>query len=615
MTDNVVSSVLQCFNIKHLRLAYGKFKAFKFYENRRDQDLDDNIPYHKSFVSELPFMELMHNSEDMQEEAAASPLTSSHPSVSTIRKVMPLQTLDLSGNLYVTDAAIECIAMSCPHMGSLIVSNCKRITGEGLRHIINHCRYLEKLDMSGCSQLTNETVELVLPSLGCLRSLAMNKCGLVSDHAIRNWFYPSQHCTTYAQPGSPHMHRSSPSSSRSPHSSRSPSPFSSGYGRSSTGLMMIRYPNLVSLSLSGIYGITDEGIKYISEGCPGLESLILSKNTQIMDRSLYYLSKGCTNLTKLKLKGCRNLTDVGINHLASGCHFLVSLDISNCLCIHKISKLAEGCPFLAELNLFNCQCVDSGSLLRVVKDLPIRKLNMFGCRFVKNEVLDSIVSVAKSMRQLTMGCNKITDSAIEQLRVNRPDIDLNVQLLSVIHRRPRRTHGHEWGTRHNLQKEREIERERGPPAASFQQQIFYITIIYIFKKYKKYQIGQWLLHLKIRIIGGGHLLHALQSPPLCDPTAPFYIATARQLMNWVVSYHHHHQRVNWTNTHTVCVCCMNMRVCVCLPVRFFEGLLFSFFSPPFLQRLFIMLQQLRCIEFQRTIVLEVVILPLPSPQK
>lgn len=105
-----------------------------------------------------------------------------------------------------------------------------------------------------------------------------------------------------------------------------------------------------------------------------------------------------------------------------------------CLCISKIGRLADGCPFLAHVNLFNCQNVDNDALIRLATIPSLRYLNIFGCRFAKEGFLHTITA-GTNIRKLVMGCNKITDTAMELFKQQRPDIQLSLRMLSAIHQK------------------------------------------------------------------------------------------------------------------------------------------------------------------------------------
>jgi hypothetical protein len=388
-----------------------------------------------------------------------------------------LRYLDISRCKRVTAAGLGHVITYCQHLEVLDVRGCSALTDGVVRRLLPSLPGLRSLYLDQCSRITDAAIRAwFIPSASTLMTTSSTGAPTYSPSSST----AAQHLLFHHQPQ--HQHNPSSSLSASPYSSPShsissspmtsrpsspplPLPFSlstattttptptpttsststfallspstSSYGLlsgSAAGRATLQYPNLTSLSLGHLSLITDGVVKLISEGCPNLEYLNLAHNTQIMDRSFRHLARNCTNLKGLKAKGCSGLTDGGVDHLADGCHFLTSLDLSHCLCIHKIVRLADGCPFLTDLDLFNCHNIDNASLLRILRKLPLQRLNMFGCRFVKNEALDAIAQ-STSVRALTMGCNKTTDAAVAQLRQARPDIDLTVQMLSSLHKK------------------------------------------------------------------------------------------------------------------------------------------------------------------------------------
>lgn len=384
-----------------------------------------------------------------------------------------LRYLDISRCKRVTAVGLGHVLTYCQHLEVLDVRGCSALTDSVVRRLLPSLPGLRSLYLDQCSRITDAAIRAwFIPSTSTLTTSSTAGAPTYSPSsstAAQHLLFHHQHqhnpssslsASPYSSPS--HSISSSPMTSRpsspplplpfslltatttpTPTSSSSTSTFAllspstSAYGQlsgSAAGRATLQYPNLTSLSLGHLSLITDGVVKLISEGCPNLEYLNLAHNTQIMDLSFRHLARNCTNLKGLKAKGCSGLTDGGVDHLADGCHFLTSLDLSHCLCIHKIVRLADGCPFLTDLDLFNCHNIDNASLLRILRKLPLQRLNMFGCRFVKNEALDAIAQ-STSVRALTMGCNKTTDAAVAQLRQARPDIDLTVQMLSSLHKK------------------------------------------------------------------------------------------------------------------------------------------------------------------------------------
>ena len=66
----------------------------------------------------------------------------------------------------------------------------------------------------------------------------------------------------------------------------------------------------------------------MSEKCNGLETLNIQSCTKITDNGIKYISDGCPQLTSINISNCRELTDISLLHLANGCSSLISIDIS-----------------------------------------------------------------------------------------------------------------------------------------------------------------------------------------------------------------------------------------------------------------------------------------------
>nr|KAF6418376.1 F-box and leucine rich repeat protein 13 [Rousettus aegyptiacus] len=102
--------------------------------------------------------------------------------------------------------------------------------------------------------------------------------------------------------------------------------------------------NLQELNLSDCPTLTDESMRYISEGCSGVLYLNLS-NTHITNRTMRLLPRHFHNLQNLSLAYCRKFTDKGLQYLnlGNGCHKLIYLDLSGCtqVCLSVFSSLRQ----------------------------------------------------------------------------------------------------------------------------------------------------------------------------------------------------------------------------------------------------------------------------------
>jgi len=199
-----------------------------------------------------------------------------------------LQSLNLSGCYNVSDAALaQALSGSLPLLTTLNLSLCKQITDSTLYCISSHLVSLRHVDVSGCGNITNKGILQITCKLKSLQTLNLRSCRNVTDQGIA---------------------------------------YVAGIGRTSCSDASL----LERLCLQDLQKLTDNALKYVSQGLQMLQSLNLSFCSSITDVGLKFIAK-MPALSELNLCSCDNVTDVGIGHLASSEESsIVSLDVSFC---------------------------------------------------------------------------------------------------------------------------------------------------------------------------------------------------------------------------------------------------------------------------------------------
>lgn len=174
---------------------------------------------------------------------------------------------------------------------------------------------------------------------------------------------------------------------------------------------------LRSLHLDCCFGITDNGLFWVSSSCPSLIIISLYR-CNVTDIGLETLGRSCLALKDVNLSYCSLISDYGITLLSQNCHQLRAVKISYCRNITGIGF--KGCsPSLVYLEADSCKLepkgilgiVDGGGLEYLsVMSLPwciygdglygigagfaskLKVLNLRMCRCVGD---DSIVAIAK----------------------------------------------------------------------------------------------------------------------------------------------------------------------------------------------------------------------------
>ena len=164
-------------------------------------------------------------------------------------------------------------------------------------------------------------------------------------------------------------------------------------------------PLLTSLVLRRCCDITNEGLRFISEGCPSLMFLDLGYCNHIDDSGLAFLSR-CRSLRHLDMVLCRAVSDIGLMHLSQGCTLLERLILASCFDISSIGMmyLARGCPSLVHLHVGGCDITDEGLLHLSQGCTALQFLNLQSCRKVTQQGIQYLQNCPAMIELNTIGC-------------------------------------------------------------------------------------------------------------------------------------------------------------------------------------------------------------------
>ena len=300
-----------------------------------------------------------------------------------------LSSLDLSGCVNLSDTVLETgFLIDLPALTHINLSLCKKVTDNSLGRIGTRCRNLERLDLGGCTKITNSGLLLLasrtLPLLS-LTNLNLRSCWQVTDNGISAL---------------------------------------AGAGTSSHALP------LHTLVLQDCQKLSDESLRYISEGLRSLQYLNLSFCASITDSGMKCLARMAT-LKELNLRFCDNISDIGVSYLSEGSIGLHTLDVSFCdrVTDGAMAHIASGLFNLKSLALASSRIQDEG-MSKISKTLlDLERLNVGQCARITDR---SLVSVGESMMKLksidVYGCAKITSAGVQSIRDILPNTDINTDL-------------------------------------------------------------------------------------------------------------------------------------------------------------------------------------------
>nr|XP_044625321.1 dynein regulatory complex subunit 6 isoform X3 [Equus asinus] len=183
--------------------------------------------------------------------------------------------------------------------------------------------------------------------------------------------------------------------------------------------------NLQELNVSDCPTLTDESMRYISEGCPGVLYLNLS-NTNISNRTMRLLPRYFHNLQNLNLAYCRKFTDKGLRYLnlGNGCHKLIYLDLSGCtqISVQGFRNVANSCTGIMHLTVNDMPTLTDNCIKALVERCPrLSSIVFMGAPHISDCAFKALSSC--NLRKIRFEGNKrITDACFKFIDKNYPNI-------------------------------------------------------------------------------------------------------------------------------------------------------------------------------------------------
>ncbi|XP_058766043.1 uncharacterized protein LOC131639578 [Vicia villosa] len=243
-----------------------------------------------------------------------------------LSKCHTIQHLGLRANYFLDNHHITDLSLLLPHLVSINLSQCFKLTESALFAIISNCHsieeiIMEEIDFGNFDSFKNFQVSSQLKSLCLADNSSINDESIITVASI--------------------------------------------------------FPNLQLLDLNGCDDISEKGICHVLSRCckirylnlsdcceirllemnfvvPQLEVLNLSY-TRVDDKTLYEISKSCHGLLQLKLAYCNYVTEKGMIHVVENCTQLKEIDLRNCKKVEAdviVSKVLSRSPF-KKRNLFS----------------------------------------------------------------------------------------------------------------------------------------------------------------------------------------------------------------------------------------------------------------------
>ena len=253
-----------------------------------------------------------------------------------------ISSLSLQGNARVDDQWLSTLSKAL-HLQDLFISECIRVTDEGLLSAASASIGLRRLDCSNCIQISDRGVIAVGQHCSLLESLALRGCLKVTNDSILSVL---EGCALLA-----HLNIA-------------------GVKACSFSVAKDGLPKLQSLNVSNCKGLDDIALERVARAGT-LQSLTAYANGKITDAGLKAVAS-CTNLTALSLARCPQVSDSGMIQIVMGCRRLRHINIDFCIRVSDttLTFVADYNVELQQLSLRGCTQISAIGVRCVLKHCP-----------------------------------------------------------------------------------------------------------------------------------------------------------------------------------------------------------------------------------------------------
>ncbi|KAG8375790.1 hypothetical protein BUALT_Bualt10G0137100 [Buddleja alternifolia] len=284
-----------------------------------------------------------------------------------------LKSLSITACQGVSDVGLEAIGKGCPDLKVFALRKCPFVSDNGVVSFAKGAESLESLQLEECHRITQCGVFGVLANCGGkLKALAFANCLGMRDI---------------------------------------------GFGFPLTSICN----SLRSLTISNCPGLGDAGLCMLGQMCPKLTHVDLSGLKGITDNGVLPIVQSLeAGLTKVNLSGCVNLTDNAVTSIAKlHGETLEVLNLEGCGYVTDLSlmEIARNCSLLSELDVSQCGITDSGiAALAEAEQLNLQIFSVAGCSLVSDRSLSFFNVLGKTLVGLNIQrCTGISSGTVDLL--------------------------------------------------------------------------------------------------------------------------------------------------------------------------------------------------------
>jgi len=349
--------------------------------------LDDDNPLDKKSFSLV--CKSFHSIESRHRKSL-TPLRSEH--LTKILNRYPNVThLDLSLCPRITDSSLKVTSVILNKtLRSIDLSRSMLFTHVGLSNLVSNCSNLVEIDLSNATEL-RDTAAAAIAEAKNLEKLRLARCKGVTDIGIG--------CIAVGCRKLRLINLK----------------WCLGIGDLGVGLIAVKCKEIRSLDLSYL-PITNKCLPSILN-LQHLEDLVLEGCFGIDDDSLADLKQGCKSLQMLDVSSCQNVSHVGLSSLTSGNERLRQLILAYGSPVTlALADSLQTLSTLQSIKLDGCQVTCSG--LKAIGNwcVSLTEISLSKCMGVTDEGLSSLVTKHRELKKLDITCcRKITHFSIAHI--------------------------------------------------------------------------------------------------------------------------------------------------------------------------------------------------------
>ncbi|KAI3655112.1 hypothetical protein MP228_000492 [Amoeboaphelidium protococcarum] len=343
------------------------------------------------------------------------------------------------------DFLVSLVAISCPQIESLTLSNCSQITDRSMVLIAKHCRKLKILNLNRCDLVSTESVEELargctkLEVLNLSRPL-MNPRTQIADEAIAAVVQANPNLKELRLRNCERLSDDTvikiAQSTQQNLLALDLSWCSQLTDRAIVEGLGMHCKSLKSLALNGCKRLEDGSLRSLLTNCPNIASLSLAHLPFISDQVLTAMAVNMKHLQILSLNGCARVGDASITAIVENCNQLQCLSLFQLpISDVAVEAVANNCPDLVSLSISGCVLVTDNGAIHIQKLRKLQSLYLNGAK-ITDISLVMIASQCRQIRALSLNdCQQLTDKTFVCLSKYCPSLQslsMNKTMITVV---------------------------------------------------------------------------------------------------------------------------------------------------------------------------------------